>query len=134
MHACVLTLNIDQTEHAFLHSQGHVRKMATNHYANYTLPNMRHCTADMGYTRKSNCALTPRPWRVTYGGASLRIIQVKLPTAICRIYTHYIMEFSAPNGNISKATKTLFEIYEDVKGTCMNYYIFANHVENITIV
>ena len=26
MHACVLTLNIDQTEHAFLHSQGHVRK------------------------------------------------------------------------------------------------------------
>ena len=26
MHACVLTFNIDQTEHAFLHSQGHVRK------------------------------------------------------------------------------------------------------------
>ena len=26
MHACVLRLSIVQTEHAFLHSQGHVRK------------------------------------------------------------------------------------------------------------
>ena len=26
MHACVLPLNIDQTEHTFLHPQGHVRK------------------------------------------------------------------------------------------------------------
>ena len=47
MHACVLPLNIYQTEHAFLHPQGHVKKMAKNHYANYTLPNMRHCTADI---------------------------------------------------------------------------------------
>ena len=47
MHACVLPLNIDQTEHTFLHPQGHVRKkMAKNHYANYTLSNMRHATAD----------------------------------------------------------------------------------------
>ena len=26
MHACVLPLNIDQTEHTFLHPQGHVKK------------------------------------------------------------------------------------------------------------
>jgi len=40
MHA-----NIYQIKHIFLHLQGYI-KMAKNHYTNYTLPNMRHYTAD----------------------------------------------------------------------------------------
>ena len=50
MHACVLPLNIDQTEHAFLHPQGHINAfIIIIIYVRkkwLKMPNMRHCTED----------------------------------------------------------------------------------------
>ena len=55
MHICVLPINIYQTDHAFLH--GSCKKMAKNHYANYTrVHSMTHSTESrLCETRSGEC-------------------------------------------------------------------------------